>query len=217
MLPKLLTISFTEISFPYRILLLPVCSQMSMWVMQSLGPYFKNNSSSRFQISVTVVMLPGRNWTLEAHSFCRFAVEAVIRCSVRISVDLFLLVIWECMCVVFVFFFFSLSPCQHLKADMDASGCVYTWRFSCNYQRYKTHFPKICYSLLSYCELKWLHLSKVCLAQYTFFVETLKGEVKKKTKIMMIQNLCTLAPWKIWGHVCSVQLLLSDFSLGCCV
>lgn len=72
-LPKLLMISFTEKSIPYRILLLPVCSEMSTWVMQSLGPDSKNNSSSRFQISVTAVILPGRNWTIETHSFNCFA------------------------------------------------------------------------------------------------------------------------------------------------
>lgn len=92
--------------------------------MQSLGPDFKNNSSSRFQFSVTVVMLPGRNWTIEMHSFNHFACRSSNQMFCQNFCGSFPISHLR-MCLLGLDFFFP-SLCQHLKADMDACVCAYT-------------------------------------------------------------------------------------------
>lgn len=87
----LLVISFVQKNLPCIGYFSFLFIQRWAQVTQSQGPGFKNNSIRWLQISVTPVMLPERNWTTVIH-WVTVPVEAVIRCSVRISVDLFLLV-----------------------------------------------------------------------------------------------------------------------------
>lgn len=95
--------------------------------MQSLGPDFKNSSSSRFQISVTAMILPGRNWTIETHSFNCFACRSSNQMVCQNFCGPFPISLLRMLglSVCFVDFFLS-STYHNLKADMDACVCVYT-------------------------------------------------------------------------------------------
>lgn len=153
--------------------------------MQSLGPDFKNNSSSRFQISVAAVMLPGRNWTIETHSFSRFACRSSNQMFCQNFCGSFPVSHLR-MCLSF-FFFFPLP----MSASKGWRGCfcvcVYTHKdfrvIICvvrpTFQRFVSHY---CHLV----ELKWLHFKanviQICLAQYTFFLETLKVGNEKENQ-----------------------------------
>lgn len=115
-------------------------------VTQSQSPDFKHNSIRRFQISVTPVMLPERNWTIVIHSVT-VHVEAVIRilllcqnfCGsfpinlLRIHLR-FLTFIFRFVFLLFIiclfqgchcwFCFFGLSWVFFLRADMYAFVCL---------------------------------------------------------------------------------------------
>lgn len=194
--------------------------------MQSLDPDFKNNSSSRFQISVTVVMLPWRNRTIERHSFNRFACRSSNQMLCQNFCGSFPIRLFRGGGGVFCFvcFFLPMSASKGWHGCFCVCVSVYTHKdfrvIICvvrpTFLRFVSHY---CHLV----ELKWLHKDKcnpdsscsVCIFSGNF--ESGKWKRKLRERWCRTYILWTPGKYTRGTDLYSAQLFLSDFSSGYCV